>query len=254
MVRYICSPQGAFYMSAETKPNNPIIDKLFSVGAHFGYAPSRRHPSTAQYIFGQKGGVEIFNLEQTAECLDEALTYIKSLAAERKTVLFVGSKPEAKQTVVRAAERIGQPYVASRWIGGTLTNFSEIKKRLAKLEEHTSMREKGELAKFTKRERLMIDREITNLEVMFGGIRGLTKLPDALMVVDPKTENIAVEEARQLGIKVVAILNSDCNRSLIQHPIPANDSSAQSVALLLEEITKAYEGSLAPVPSTPAAA
>lgn len=241
-------------MSAETKNTNSIIDRLFAVGAHFGYAPSRRHPSVAKYIFGQKGGVEIFDLEKTAQSLEEALEYVKSLAAERKTILFVGSKPEAKGTIIRAAERVGQPYVASRWIGGTLTNFSEIKRRLAKLEEHTSMKQKGELAKFTKRERLMIDREITNLEAMFGGIRGLSKLPDALMVVDPKTEKIAVTEAKQMNIPVVAILNSDCDQSMVAYPIPANDSSAQSVALLLEEITKVYAENLAAAPSTPTAA
>ncbi len=228
----------------ETEKNNPIIEKLFSVGAHFGYAPSRRHPSTKKFIFGNKGGVELFDLEKTAKCLDEALDFVKKMAAEKKTILFIGSKAEAKGNIVRAAERIGQPYVASRWIGGTITNFNEIKKRLARLEEHSSMKEKGELNKFTKRERLMMEREITNLELMFGGIRGITKTPDALFIVDPKAEAGAVAEAKQFNIPVIAILNSDCNESLVDYPIPANDASTQSVSFILDEVTRAYADNL----------
>src|SRR6185437_11818283 len=133
-----------------------IIDKLFETGAHFGYGPSRRHPSTTTFIFGQKGGTELIDLEQTASCLETALDFIKSLAQARKTILFVGGKAEAREALKRAAERLGEPYVASRWIGGTLTNFSEIRKRLARLQEIVDMRERGESLKFTKRERLLI--------------------------------------------------------------------------------------------------
>ncbi len=219
---------------------NPIIDKLFSTGAHFGYAPSRRHPSVSSYIFGVKGGVELFDLEQTAALLETARGYVKSLAAERKTILFVGGKAEAREALQRAAERLGQPYVSGRWIGGSLTNFSEIKKRLSRLEEHTGMREKGELAKFTKRERLLIDREITDLETMFGGLRGMNKLPDALFVIDPRKEAGAVSEALQLNIPTIAILNSDCDRSKITYPIPANDASRETLTVILDEITKTY--------------
>lgn len=226
---------------------NPIIDKLFSTGAHFGYAPSRRHPSTSPYIFGVKGGVELFDLEQTAALLQSALDYLKSLAAERKTVLFVGGKAEAREALQRTAEKLGQPYVATRWIGGTLTNWSEIKKRLGRLEELSTMREKGELAKFTKRERLLIDREITDLDAMFGGLRGLTKLPDALVIIDPRKESGAVAEAAQLNIPIVALLNSDCDRSKIAHPIPANDASRETLKLILDEIGTAYLNSVPPV-------
>lgn len=226
--------------------NNPIIDKLFAVGAHFGYAPSRRHPSALPYIFGAKGGVEIFDLEKTAGLLDSALQYVKSLAAERKTILFVSGKAEAREALKRTAERLNQPYVAGRWIGGSLTNFSEIKKRLARLAEHTDMREQGLLNKFTKRERLLIDREITDLESMFGGLKGLAKLPDALFVVDPKAEAGALDEASQLKIPVIALLNTDCDASKVTHPIPANDASQASVALVLEEVAKAYQDSTPP--------
>lgn len=218
-----------------------IIDKLFAAGAHFGYAPSRRHPSTAPYLFGAKGGVELFDLEKTASAMDAALAFIKSLAAERKTVLFVGGKAEAREAVRRVALRLNQPYVAGRWIGGTLTNWSEIRKRLARLGEHTDMREQGLLTKFTKRERLLIDREIVDLERMFGGLKGLAKLPDALVIVDPKAEKGAAEEAAQLGIPTVALLNTDCDASIITYPIPGNDASAASIALVLESIAQAYQ-------------
>lgn len=219
---------------------NPIIDKLFSVGAHFGYAPSRRHPSVAPFIFGTKGGVELFDLEKTADCLEAATTFVKSIAAERKTILFISGKAEAREAITRAAERIAQPYVASRWIGGSLTNFSEIKKRLNRLTELSDMREKGELGKFTKRERLLIDREITDLDTMFGGLRSLTKLPDALFVVDPREQKSAIDEAQQLKIPVVALLNSDCSSVGVTYPIPANDASREVVTYIADEIAKAY--------------
>ena len=225
---------------------NPIIDKLFAAGAHFGYAPSRRHPSTSGYLFGVKGGVELFDLEQTAGLLDEARAFVKQLAAERKTMLFIGGKAEAREAVMRAALRIAQPYCAGRWIGGSLTNWSEIKKRLGRLEELSTMREKGELAKFTKLERLLIDREIADLDLMFGGLRGLNKLPDALFVADPRKEAIAVAEANQLNIPVIALMNSDCDRQKIQYPIPANDASRETLTIVLDEITKAYADNLPP--------
>jgi len=229
---------------------NPIIDKLFAAGAHFGYAPSRRHPSTSGYLFGVKGGVELFDLEQTAGLLDEARAFVKQLAAERKTILFIGGKAEAREAVMRAALRIAQPYCAGRWIGGSLTNWSEIKKRLGRLEELSTMREKGELAKFTKLERLLIDREIADLDLMFGGLRGLGKLPDALFVADPRKEAIAVAEANQLNIPVIALMNSDCDRQKIQYPIPANDASRETLTIVFDEITKAYADNLPPAPST----
>lgn len=225
---------------------NPIIDKLFGAGAHFGYAPSRRHPSVSAYIFGAKGGVELFDLEQTALLLEGAAAFVKSLASERKTILFIGGKAEAREAVRRAAERLAQPYCAGRWIGGSLTNFSEIKKRLNRLEELSNMREKGELAKFTKLERLLIDREITDLDNTFGGLRGMQKLPDAIFVVDPRKESIAVAEAIQLRIPIIALMNSDCDREGIEYPIPANDASRETLSIVLDELTKVYAENLPP--------
>ena len=226
--------------------NNPIIEKLFSAGAHFGLMPRYRHPSTAPYLFGKKGGIELIDLEQTAQGLENALSFVKTLAAERKIILFIGGKAEAREALSKAALSIGAPYCASRWIGGTLTNWSEIRKRLARLEELTGIREKGELAKFTKRERLLIDREINGLERMFGGLRSIQKLPDALMVVDPRRESAAVTEAHSLSIPVVALLNTDCDRGNISYPIPGNDASRDTIRLVLDEISKTYAENLPP--------
>lgn len=235
---------------------NPLIEKLFSVGAHFGYSKSRRHPSTAPFLFGAKGKVELFDLERTAERLEEALAYVKKIAAERGTLLFVSSKAEARGTLERAARRLNQPFVASRWIGGTLTNWNEIKKRLNRLTELSDMREKGELAKFTKLERLLIDREITELEAVFGGLRGMEKAPTALFIVDPRHERTATAEAGRLGLPIVALMNSDCDASKIAYPIPANDASRHTIELILEEVVKAFEtgAASAPRPSETAAA
>ncbi|MDE1924602.1 MAG: 30S ribosomal protein S2 [Patescibacteria group bacterium] len=239
----------------DSKTNNKtVIDKLFSVGAHFGYAQSRRHPSTSAFIFGAKGGTELFDLEQTAGCLEAALEFIKKMAAERKVILFIGGKAEAREAIKRAAERIGQPYVASRWIGGSLTNFSEIKKRLNRLSEISDMHASGEIAKFTKHERLLIDREAQELERMFGGLKGMARVPDVLFIVDPRQESGAVAEARQLNIPVVALMNSDCDRSLVTYPIPANDASVQVITYVLDEAARSYADNLGAVPATAAAA
>lgn len=233
---------------------NPIIEKLFSVGAHFGYAPSRRHPSTARFLFGAKGGVELFDLEKTAALLEAATAYIHKLGSERKTILFVSGKAESREALKRVAERLNQPYAAGRWIGGSLTNFGEIKKRLAKLQEYNDMREKGDLAKFTKHERLLMEREAVNLELMFGGLKGMHKLPDALFVVDPKAQANAVAEANQLNIPVIALLNTDCDATKIAHPIPGNDASAASVTAVLEAVAVAYQDGVAAAAPAPAPA
>jgi len=223
---------------------NQVIDKLFSVGAHFGYSASRRHPSVSKYVFGEKGGTELFDLEKTADALENALNFIKTLAGARRTILFVGGKAEARAAIERTADRLNQPYVSGRWIGGTLTNFGEIGKRLARLTELSDMREKNELGHFTKHERLLIDREIADLEAMFGGLKGMTKIPDALFVVDPRKEAGAVDEARQLNIPVIALLNTDCDLKGIQYPIPANDAAVQSIGYVLDEAAKTYESNI----------
>ena len=228
-------------MEETKKVNNDRIDEMFKAGAHFGYSKTRRHPSVTPYIFGVKNQVEIINLEKVEELLDKALSFVSSLAHEGKQVLFVGGKTEARQALKLAAESIDMPFVDGRWIGGTLTNFPEIKKRLIKLEDLVKQKEKGELSKYTKKERLMIDREITNLERFFSGILSMKDLPKAVIVIDSKKEIIAVTEAQKMKIPVISLCGTDCNVTGINYPIVANDSSVSSINFFVNEIAKAYK-------------
>jgi small subunit ribosomal protein S2 len=220
--------------------NNPKIENMFKAGAHFGFSKTRRHPTVTPYIFGVKNKVEIFDLEKTEVLLETAKAYVESLAKEGKMILFVGGKSEARNAIKTGAMSINMPYVDGRWIGGTLTNFTQIRKRVEKLERLTSEREKGELAKYTKKERLLIDREIANLERFFSGIMSMKDLPKAIFVVDPKKEVTAVKEAQDMGIPVIALAGSDCNIKGLDFPIVGNDSSQTSVQFFVHEITKAY--------------
>ncbi len=233
-------------METKTHSNNELIDAMFKAGAHFGYQKSRRNASTAAYIFGAKNKVEIIDLEKTKNDLEKAKEFVTSLAKAGKTILFVGGKNEARNAVKLAAESIVMPFVASRWIGGTLTNATEIKKRITKFEDLERQKEKGELVKYTKKERLLIDRQIVKLEEMFSGIIGMKELPKAIFVIDPKQEFTAVAEAKKIGIPVVALLNTDCDIKEIDFPIVGNDSSVSSITFFVNEIAKAYkEGKLA---------
>lgn len=223
-----------------TKTQSNIVEELMGLGAHFGYASARRHPSTKKYILGSKNKVEIFDLEKTAEKLAEAQEAVKEMGASGKTILFVSSKGEARSIVKQAAESIDMPYVAGRWIGGTITNFEQIRKRVVKLVDLMDQKEKGQLGKYTKKERLMIDREIERLNSMFEGIVSMAKTPDAIFVVDSKQEKIAVDEARQKGIPVIAIASSDCDLSLVDYAVPANDSSQKSIDFITKKLVEAY--------------
>ncbi|MDP3661375.1 MAG: 30S ribosomal protein S2 [bacterium] len=226
----------------ETKDqvNDPAIDALFKVGAHYGYAKTRRHPSTAPYILGLKNRVEIINLEKTKELLEAAKVFVKTLGAEGKSLLFVGGKHEATDAVRLGAMEVGMPYVSGRWIGGTLTNFAQIRSRVDMLLDLKAKRDQGELAKYTKKEQLLISRDIEKLEELFGGLVGLKAIPAALFIVDPKEEKTAAGEAKRLKIPVVALASSDCDVSDITYPIVANDSSMGSIRHFVNEIVKSY--------------
>lgn len=229
------------------------IKTLFEAGAHFGYVRARRHPSAAGYLFGTKDRTDIFDLEETGRRLDTAKHFAASVAASGKHILFVGGKQEAIGVVKSAAERVGAPYVAGRWIGGTLTNFKNIRKRIDRLEKLMGERERGELEKYTKRERLMIDREVEKLLGRFGGLVKMTDLPAALFIVDSRHENTAVLEANQMKIPVIGLSSSDCDFSRVQYPIPANDTSVRSVGLIVNLIAEEYAEGKRSIPSVPAA-
>jgi len=221
--------------------NKDRVDAMFKAGAHFGYSKSRRHASATPYIFGVKNRVEIIDLEKTDEMLEKALNFISTLAKEGKQILFVGGKNEAREAVRISALSIDMPFVDGRWIGGTLTNFAEIKKRIAKMEDLTKQKEKGELVKYTKKERLLIDREIDNLNRFFSGISNMRDLPKAMFVVDAKKEAIAVTEAKKMGVPVIALCGTDNNLRDVDYPIVANDSSVLSIAYFVNEAVKAYK-------------
>lgn len=224
-----------------TSADTALVDALFKVGAHFGFSRSRRHATMRPLVYGVKGKTDILDLTKTAPLLEGALAFVRASGASGKKLLFVGGKAEVQEFVRKAAEEVGMPYVAGRWLGGTLTNFVEIKKRIKRMVELMADREAGTLAKkYTKKERLLIDREIARLETNFTGLVSLEKLPDALVVVDTRKEEIAVSEARALGIPVIGIMNSDCDLSQVSHPVVGNDASRESVQFFLNHIVEAY--------------
>ncbi len=224
----------------EIQAKSPLIEAMSKVGAHYGFIKSRRHPTVKPFIFGVKNRVEIFDLEKTSVQLETAIEFVKNIASTGKQILFVGSKSEARKAILDAAERVAQPYVASRWIGGTFTNFEIIRKRVEKLLDLTSKKEKNELAKYTKKERLMIDRDIEKLNSLFGGISSMNHLPAAVFIADSKKEHIAVAEAIHRNIPIIALAGSDCDISNIKYPIVANDASIDSVAFIADKISAAY--------------
>ena len=225
-----------------TASDTKAIEQMFSVGAHFGYSKSRRHPSVSPFIFGAKNKVEIFDLEKTNILLKEAKEFAKKLGSEGKTLLFIGGKNEAREVLENGAKSIDMPYVAGRWIGGAITNFSEIKKRISRLEDLTTKKEKGELeSKYTKKERLMFDKEIADLSVNFSGLITMKELPKAIFVIDTKKESIAVEEAKTKKIPIIGLLNSDCDFDSVDYPIAANDASRASIAYFVDEIASSYK-------------
>jgi small subunit ribosomal protein S2 len=227
--------------NGETK-EVPLIERLFGTGAHFGFAKSRRHPTAAPYIFGNKQGTDIIDLEATIESLEKAKTFLKEAGKQGKAILFVGTKEETAETLKGHAEAIDAPIVVNRWVGGMLTNFSEIKKRIARLGELTQKGESGELErKYTKKELVLLGRELNKLSHNFDGIKDMERLPQALVVVDPRHNSIAIKEANALSIPVVGIANSDANMNLLAHPIVVNDGMRASVSIILEELVSAYE-------------
>lgn len=228
-------------MSTNTS-TGPGVDRLFEVGAHFAHVKSRRHPSMRSFVLGAKGGVEIFDLVKTDAQLAAAKAAIAAFAREGKTILFVGGKREAQDSVRATGKRLMQPYVAGRWLGGTITNFTEIKKRIDRLADLSAKRESGELGKlYTKLERIRIDREIDRLNERLAGITNLSKRPDALVIVDTRAEAHATKEARASGIPIIGIMSSDCDLKDATFPIVTNDASRAAIDLVLEELATAFE-------------
>lgn len=228
-------------MITKTDNKKDQVKEMFAVGAHFGYIKSRRHPSTSAYIFGKKNNVEIFDLEKVSKKFQEAKDFVAQVAKSGKQILFVGGKIESQNIIREIAEKNEIPYVAGRWIGGTLTNFEEIRKRVNRFVDLSNQRDKGLLGKYTKKERLLIEREIKKLEITFGGIVNLSSKPGAIFIIDSDKEKIARDEAIKTNVPVIALCGSDCDISMIKYPIPANDSSVKSITYFAKEIADTYK-------------
>ena len=228
-------------MSTDTQNNQSLIERLFSAGSHFGFSKSRRHPTMKPYLFGNKQGTDIFDLEKVSTLIEDAKAALNAAGKDGKTVIFVSTKDEAAKLVKAGAEQAEMPYVTNRWIGGMLTNFSEIKKRIDRLQKLTVEGESGELErKYTKKERVVIGREIEKLNFNFGGIKTLEKTPHMMVVVDPRHDEIAVTEANEIGIPVIGIMSSDNNTGLVTHPVVVNDALQSSISLVLDELVAAF--------------
>jgi small subunit ribosomal protein S2 len=227
-------------MEEKKETGSALVEKMFSAGAHYGYSKTRRHPSISPFIFATKNRTDIIDLEKTSLMLDGAMDFIRALGAAGKTVLFVGCKPEAKATVKEAAESLDMPYVTERWIGGTLSNFSEIKKRIAELENYQKENQAGTLEKYTKKERLVMAKKMERLARYYSGLLSLKRIPDALYIVDARKEHIALEEATKAGVPVIALINSDTNIKNIDYPVLSNDAGIPSIKFFTHQITDAY--------------
>ena len=215
------------------------MKELLEAGVHFGHQTKRWNPKMKDYIFGKRNGIYIINLQKTLRQFQQAVDFAVRLGAEGKQVLFVGTKRQAQDTIAEEATRGGMHFVNQRWLGGILTNFKTIKRRIDRLRKLEEMTATGEAVGYTKKEFAQLLREKTKLERVLSGIKNLERVPDALFVVDPKKEQIAVSEARKLGIPVIAIVDTNCNPEEVDYPIPGNDDAIRAIRLFTSRVADA---------------
>lgn len=208
------------------------MKQLLEAGVHFGHQTRRWNPKMAQYIFTERNGIYIIDLQKTVKKLDKAYAFAASVAAEGKEILFVGTKKQAQDSIKEEAERCGMPYVNARWLGGMLTNFRTIRRRIDRLNQLRKMAEDGTFDLLPKKEVIKLNGEIEKLEKFMGGIQNMKKMPGALFIVDPRKERIAVSEARKLNIPIIAIVDTNCDPDEIDYVIPGNDDAIRSVKLI----------------------
>jgi small subunit ribosomal protein S2 len=244
-------------------PEIPSMLEMLQAGVHFGHKASKWHPKMKPYIFGERSDVHIINLEKTAKKLKEALDFVKKTTAAGGAVLFVGSKDQAKEIVKRHAADCGMPYVTTRWLGGTFTNFKTIKSVIDRFIDLKNKMATGGLAKYTKKEQINFQKEVVKLEELVGGMETLKKLPEAIFVVDVKAEKTAVAEARKKKVAVVALCDTNINPENIDYAIPSNDDAVKAIEMMVGLVAAAikegkaeYENKKSTVsekPATPAA-
>ncbi len=216
-----------------------VIRELLENGVHFGHQTNKWNPKMKKYIFGAKSGIYIIDLEKTEKALAEAVEFVRTLAAEGKTVLFAGTKKQAKGIVKEEATRCEMFYIDERWLGGCLTNFTTIRKSVDKLDQLQMMKESDVYETLAKKEKARLEREENKLLRNLGGIREMTKLPQALIVVDAEAEDIAVKEARKIGIPVIGLVDTNCDPDVIDYPIPGNDDAIRSIRYVLSTLSDA---------------
>jgi small subunit ribosomal protein S2 len=217
------------------------MKQLLEAGVHFGHQTRRWNPKMKRFIHGERNGIYIVDLQQTLERVEVAYNFIRDLVANGGTILFIGTKKQAQDAVRSYAEKCGMPYINERWLGGMLTNYQTMLKRVGKMKEYQRMRDSGEFAVMPKKEALMIGRELEKLERNLSGIRNMEKLPDAVFVIDTKKEAIGVTEANKLGIPVVAIVDTNCDPDVIQYVIPGNDDAIRAGNLMCRIVADAVE-------------
>jgi len=215
------------------------MKQLLEAGVHFGHQTRRWNPKMARYIFTERNGIYIIDLQKTVKKVEEAYNFIREVAASGKSVLFVGTKKQAQDSVKEEAERSGSYFINQRWLGGTLTNFSTIQKRIDRLKKLETMEIDGTFDVLPKKEVIILNKEKDRLEKFLGGIKGMKDLPGALFVIDPRKERIAVAEARKLGIPIVAIVDTNCDPDEVDYVIPGNDDAIRAVKLLTEKMAEA---------------
>lgn len=231
---------------------NVSMRQMLEAGVHFGHQTRYWNPKMAQYIFGQRNNIHIINLERTVPLFDEAMNFVRNIAADNGTVLFVGTKRSAREAIRNAADRSNMPHVSHRWLGGMLTNFKTIKQSIRRLEELEAMAEDGSYESLTKKEVLGLSREQEKLERSLGGIKDMKSLPDAMFVIDVNHEKIAVAEARKLGIPVVAVVDTNCSPNLVDYVIPGNDDAMRAAKLYAEGVADAVLDGKSAIPAVPA--
>ncbi|HEX6392352.1 MAG TPA: 30S ribosomal protein S2 [Acidimicrobiales bacterium] len=215
--------------------------QLLEAGVHFGHQTRRWNPKMKRFIFGERNGIYIIDLNQTLERIDVAYSFVRDLVADNGSVLFVGTKKQTQDPIARYADQCGMPYINERWLGGMLTNFSTIAGRVKKMQEYERMRSAGDFEAMPKKEALILSRELDKLQRNLGGIRGMSRLPEAVFIIDTKKEHIAVTEANKLNIPIVAVVDTNCDPDLIDYVIPGNDDAIRAGTLMCRIIADAVE-------------
>jgi small subunit ribosomal protein S2 len=237
--------------------------QLLEAGVHFGHQTRRWNPKMKRFIFGERNGIYIIDLNQTLQRVDVAYSFVRDMVANGGSILFIGTKKQSQDPIAKASETCGMPYVNQRWLGGMLTNFTTIAGRVKKMQEYERMRSSGDFEAMPKKEALILTRELEKLERNLGGIRDMSRLPDAVFIIDIKKEHIAVSEANKIGIPIIAVVDTNCDPDLVQYPIPGNDDAIRSGTLMCRVMAEAVQegrfvasrkGTFAPAGPAPAVA